>query len=381
MIDSIALALDPNNVPSFLLDWEVTKLCNLDCSYCSTGVDGGHDNSTKHPPLSECLDSIDFMYEYVDLYMKHKKSNQRKVVLNVYGGESLFHPDIVEILEQARLRYLSYSDRWHLTIACTTNAIVGPSQWEKITPLIDNFTISYHSENLPKQKEIFKTNALNLKQSGKPFKTIVMMNNDPKYWDDGVSMIEFLKEHAINYTAKSLDNKDRFYTQEQFKQLKTFWINSVSSTQCGYAEQMETVGDNETVKSIDQGRACCGGRKLSINSDLKSSVTFVPKQGFTDWYCSVNWFFLFVQQLTGNVYSNKDCKMNLKGSIGPIGNISDKVAVLDELRQQLENKNMPIIQCAKSVCMCGFCAPKAQLKKDFDDLMTRHIIDNPLKSH
>ena len=68
-IDSIAFALDPANVPSFLLDWEVTKLCNLDCSYCSTGLEGGQDNNTKHPPLEECLRTIDFMYEYVDLYM------------------------------------------------------------------------------------------------------------------------------------------------------------------------------------------------------------------------------------------------------------------------------------------------------------------------
>lgn len=39
-IKSIGFALDPTNVPSFLLDWELTKLCNLDCSYCSTGIDG-----------------------------------------------------------------------------------------------------------------------------------------------------------------------------------------------------------------------------------------------------------------------------------------------------------------------------------------------------
>ena len=59
-IKSIGFALDPNNVPSFLLDWEVTRLCNLDCTYCG---EAGHDNSTKHPPLDECLRTIDFMIE------------------------------------------------------------------------------------------------------------------------------------------------------------------------------------------------------------------------------------------------------------------------------------------------------------------------------
>ena len=74
-IKSIGFALDPTNIPSFLLDWELTKLCNLDCSYCATGLEGGHDNSTAHPPIDECLRSIDFMYEYVDQYMKCKKES------------------------------------------------------------------------------------------------------------------------------------------------------------------------------------------------------------------------------------------------------------------------------------------------------------------
>lgn len=90
MIKSIGFALDTTNVPSFLLDWEVTKLCNLDCSYCVTGLDGGHDNSTKHSPLEECLQTIDFMYQYVDLYMQYKKPSQRKVILNVYGEKVYF---------------------------------------------------------------------------------------------------------------------------------------------------------------------------------------------------------------------------------------------------------------------------------------------------
>ena len=124
-INSIGFALDPTNVPAFLLDWELTKLCNLDCSYCSIGIDGGHDNSTKHPPKEECIKTIDFMYQYVDLYMQFKKPSQRKVILNVYGGESLMHPDIVEILQECRTKYQSYKNKWHLTITCTTNGVVG----------------------------------------------------------------------------------------------------------------------------------------------------------------------------------------------------------------------------------------------------------------
>ena len=131
-IKSIGFALSPDSIPAFLLDWEVTKRCNLDCGYCETGTDGGHDNSTQHPQLDDCLKSIDFMYEYVDLYMQHKKPVQRKVVLNVYGGESLFHPNIEEILKACHEKYKVYKERWELTITTTTNAVINKSIWNRI---------------------------------------------------------------------------------------------------------------------------------------------------------------------------------------------------------------------------------------------------------
>lgn len=376
-IKSISLALDPTNTPSFLLDWELTKLCNLDCSYCGVGIDyGGHNNDTLHPPKQECIDAIDFMFEYVDLYMQHKKPTQRKVVLNVYGGESLFHPDIVEILQAVRTKYEPYKNNWYLTVACTTNAIVGPTRWEEILPLIDNFTTSYHSENLPKQKELFKANVLRLKELKKPFRAVVMMHNNPVYWDDGVSMIEFLKSHEIDCTPKPLDNVEPewVYSAEQFTQLKTMWINKVpTKSKEEYKKKIIPIGiDTDTHSSIASGRPCCGGRKLSVNDDLKNSMVYVPKQGFKGWSCSVNWFFLYLQQLTGNIYTNKDCRMSTSGNYEPLGNINDTNTIIDTLRTQLETDSMPIIVCKKEVCMCGICAPKAESKEEFRKLINRH---------
>lgn len=376
-VKSIGFALDPTNIPSFLLDWELTKLCNLDCSYCPTGIEwGSHDNSTKHPLKEECIKSIDFMYEYVDLYMQHKKPSQRKVLLNVYGGESLFHPDIVEILQACKDKHKQYQDRWYLTITCTTNAIVGDRRWEEVIPLIDNFTLSYHSESLPKQKDIFKTNTLRLKEINKPFRVAMVMHNNKQYWDDCVDMIEWFKANDVNYTAKPLDNPEPHwsYTPEQFSSLKTFWISKVSTTQkLEYIKTIDKIGIEHNVQSIAAGRACCGGRKLSLNGDLKSSVSFVPRQGFEGWSCSVNWFFLYVQQLTGNVYTNKDCRTSTTGLIEPLGNVSNSKAMINTLRTQLETKTMPIITCIKEWCACGYCAPKAESRQDFLELIRRNV--------
>jgi len=376
MIKSIGFALDPTNVPAFLLDWEVTKLCNLDCSYCVTGIDGGHDNSTRHPPLTECLQSIDFMYEYVDLYMQYKKQSQRKVVLNVYGGESIFHPDIVKILKECREKYKKYQDNWHLTITCTTNGVIGPTQWKKIVPLVDEFSVSYHTEILHKQRQQFIDNVLYLKQENKRFKCIVMMHNDPAYFDQAEKIVKFCQDHNLRYIKKPLDNAEQkwSYTPEQFNKLKTFWMSVVPlAAQDEYEKKLNLVGTSEEVLSINEGRPCCGSRKLSINNDLKSCVSFVEKQGFRDWYCSVNWFFLFVRQLDGAVFTNKDCKTSTTGRVEPLGNLKNYQSIIDKLKQQLDTRSMPIIQCVKDICMCGFCAPKADNTDDFRKLFDRQL--------
>jgi pyruvate-formate lyase-activating enzyme len=376
MIKSIGFALDPTNVPSFLLDWEVTKLCNLDCSYCDTGLEGGHDNSTKHPPLEECLQTIDFMYQYVDLYMQHKKLSQRKVILNVYGGESVFHPNIIEILQACREKYSAYKDRWWLTITCTTNGIVGPNQWKRIVPLVDEFSVSYHAEVLPKQRQQYLDNVLYLKKQNKRFKCVIMMHNDPVYFAEAEKIVEFCKQHNLRYVEKPLDNTEQkwAYTPDQFSRLKTFWMNAVpASKQAEYKNSLDLVGNEDKVQSISEGRPCCGGRKLSLNNDLKSSVSFVQKQGFRDWYCSVNWFFLFVQQITGNVYTNKDCRTSTTGRVEPLGNLNNYQLIIDQVKTQLDNKAMPVIQCVKDICMCGFCAPKADNIEDFNKLLIRNL--------
>lgn len=379
-INSIGFALSPDNIPSFLLDWELTKKCNLDCSYCDTGIDGGHDNSFPHPPVKECLKTIDFIYEYVDLYMKHKKPTQRKVILNVYGGESLFHPNIIEILQACRDQYKSYADRWELTITTTTNAVINKTIWEKIIPLIDEFTVSYHAENLPKQQKIFFNNLLRLKDLNKKVKVIVMMHADSELWKNSIMAIEFCQTNNIRYLAKPYDNHDLSYSSEQYDYIKNYWISNTNTKNLAESKQrLSSIGNKNNVIGINEGRACCGGRKLALNNSLSSSVTFVPRQGFKDWYCSVNWFFLFVQQITGKVYTNKDCRTNLNNKIEPLGYLENASEIINQLKQHMTNNTLPVIKCVKSICMCGYCAPKAENLKDFKDLITRNVITDVIK--
>jgi len=364
--DTLEPAIDPNNRISFLLDWELTMKCNLDCSYCPTGIHGGHDNSTKHPPVAECLAALDFMFEYVDLYMNTKPNGIKYVVLNVYGGESLHHPDIVDILSQIRQKYQPYSSRWHLTVTTTTNAIVSNKKLKQIIPHIDEFTVSYHTESTDKQKQQFKENLLTIADSGRRQKCVVMMHHRTEYFQDSTDMIAWLADHNIKLLPKQLDSSagvdgDRIYNESQvqwfdnFYNLKTFG-------------KIDSLLSNKSSSNLAEvGRACCGGRQTCANQNYKQRHFYVENK-FPDWYCSVNHFFLFVKQITGEVFVNKDCKMNFDGTVSPLGILSNSDKILSTLKHQLDNNSQPVIQCKNSKCFCGICAPKAR------DLTTYHNI-------
>jgi pyruvate-formate lyase-activating enzyme len=375
MTDSVCLepAIDPNNRITFLLDWELTMKCNLDCSYCASGIYGGHDNSTKHPPTSECLAALDFMFAYVDLYMSTKPKGIKYVILNVYGGESLYHPDIVNILSQIRTKYQLYSDRWHLTVTTTTNAIIPDKKLQKIIPYIDEFTVSYHAECTDKQKQQFKNNLLTIRDASKRLKCIVMMHQDPGLFQDATDMMAWLNNHDIKLIPKQIDGSigvegDRIYNQIQIQ-----WFDDLYKLK-SFGQPTRLLEDRKDLHLTDVGRACCGGRQICTDQNYKQRHAYVENK-FPDWYCSVNHFFLFVKQVTGEIYVNKDCKMNFDGQVGPIGNLNNTIKILSTLKNQLDSNNLPIIQCKKYNCWCGLCAPKAKNLDTYNSIMKKYQKD------
>jgi len=364
-------AIDPNNRISFLLDWELTMKCNLDCSYCTVGPYGGHDNSTKHPPLLECLDTIDFMYEYVDLYMRRKPKGLRYVILNVYGGESLHHPDIVKILSVCYDRYTKYQDRWHLTVTTTTNAIISESKFLKIIPYVDEFTVSYHTENTDKQKKLFKNNISAIKNAGKRVKCIVLMHPKSDNFVDAQEMISWCQDNDVKYLPRQLDH-DPIKVHFNYDKTQATWLQNLYDEKT-YAAPME-IDFLESEEKFDlsaSGRACCGGRQF-CQDQIYNSRHFFVKNKFSDWYCSVNEFFLYIKQINGEIFVNKDCKMDFDGKVSPIGNLKNASKLLEETKQNLDTHSMPVIQCKKSRCWCGLCAPKAKNLNTFNFIMKKY---------
>jgi pyruvate-formate lyase-activating enzyme len=361
-------AIDPNNRITFLLDWELTLKCNLDCSYCSQG----HDNSTKHPPKDDCIKALDFMLEYVDLYMSTKPRSIKHVILNVYGGESLYHPDIVDILGVIREKHSAYSSKWSLTITTTTNAIIPEKKLQQILPYIDEFTVSYHTENTAKQKQQFKDNLLVIAQSGKKQKCVVLMHQQSELFHDASDMIKWLTQHNIRVLPRQLDGDAGVEGKRKYSHEKIVWFDNLYTSR-SFGERKNILSETSEQHLTNVGRACCGGRQLCTDQDFGNRQFYIENK-FPDWYCSVNHFFLYVKQVTGEIFVNKDCKMNFHGTVGPIGYLNDTSSVLKDLKTQLDTHSLPIIQCKKSKCFCGLCAPKAKNLLEFNDIMKKYHI-------
>ena len=79
--------------------------------------------------------------------------------------------------------------------------------------------------------------------------------------------------------------------------------------------------------------------------------------------------FLYIKQYTGEVFTNKDCKMNWDNKVGAIGNLKDTGQILNRLKT-----GTPVIICKKNKCWCGLCAPKAAQPEVYKKIMQKYSI-------
>jgi len=345
--------LEPANNQGFQIAWETTLKCNLDCSYCGDG----HDNSLPHPGLKDSLETLDFIFQYTDIILSKKPKHLKHANLNVYGGESFYHPKIIDILKHARHKKDQYS--WSMSISTITNAVVKPVLWKRICDHIDYFTVSFHAESTLQQQNLVKNNILYLKEINKPLHVGIMMH--PKHWETCIDMVNWCEENNINYNARQIDHSIldfRFnYTKEQSEFL-------TGTPPTAFDKINNLIKNGFDLSS--SGRKCCGG--LAMCSNECNTVTYVKGNNFKNWYCSVDKFFVYIKQTTGEVFTNKDCKMNYEGKVGPIGYLSDSKKIIENLKSGTST-----IVCKNKSCWCGLCAPKAKDKKDYDRIMLKYV--------
>jgi MoaA/NifB/PqqE/SkfB family radical SAM enzyme len=356
--------------PIFHMDWEVNMKCNLDCSYC-----GSHNNSIKHPSLESCLKTVDFLFKYADLYMKYKPDEHKVALLNLFGGEAIYHPNFIEILEYARKQHEAYKDKWRLRLHCITNAVTTEKKWREILKHVDSFTVSYHTESTPKQQQQTKNNLLILRDTGKWYQCSVLMH--PDHFENNLEMIEFCKKNNIKHLPRQLDQTNGV-TKFNYKKEQVIWFDTFykrKSTVQIESKKLEEAKTSEEKSNMSKiGRGCCGGEVFAVDENFDEKVFFVPDNRFDNWSCSVNWFFVFIKQVENNIYLNKDCRMTFDGKVGPVGSLDDADKILKELEYNLENDSLPVISCKREMCRCGLCSPKAKNLELYNKIMKRYKI-------
>lgn len=371
LVKTPKISIEPSeekHKPIFFITWESTLKCNLDCTYCHADA---HNNAIPHPSLEDCLETVDFLLEYTNLYMQTKPLDHRHVSMNIFGGESLFHPNLVEILDYMQTQHKKANFNWTMGLSTITNAIVKPKIWNKLLEYIDYYTISYHSEVSEEQENLFKENALALKHHKKNFNCSILMYS--KHWDKCINMIEWCKKNDIPHLIRQLDHwypDDRFfYTVDQAK-----WFSEIRGIDVPIVSTQKPVKKEIPIVNLDlQGRSCCGGNPLHVDKDYSCSQTYIPNNNFQGWSCSVNYFFVFIKQVTKEVWTNKDCRMNYDGKYGPIGTLDQKEKIISELKERLSQGPISIT-CSRKRCWCGLCTPKAADKETYTEIMKKYLI-------
>jgi len=334
----------PINQDPFLITWDLGRRCNYDCSYCPSHR---HDNFSSHASLEELKTSTEFLFEYVSVIAEHRTNKDFHVSFT--GGEPTTNPNFIEFACYIKAEYQKrYLNQFNLKLDLTTNGAMG----EKISrAVIENFdfvTVSYHAEAHDKLKKQVKNRIKDFSLSNIKLKVNVMFH--AQYFDECKELCNWLTAHQIRFVPRLIGedpnspfSQAHLYTEEQKTWLKDFWKIDISPLH----------------------RPCCGGRTFgTCSSQGTVEVKSVNFRQFEGWHCSVNWYFLHIEQQSGLIYHHQTCQAKFDRTRGAIGNIDEWRSIVNSLRSNLKNKTMPVIVCPNKLCGCGLCTPKSKERQD-----------------
>jgi hypothetical protein len=207
-----------------------------------------------------------------------------------------------------------------------------------------------------------------------------------EYFDECVQLCDFLQAHEVDFVPRVIgeepDSKPTFahkYSKEQLQWFKNYWKRKneekrEQETTWALSAASDKTENKQKVIGNNIGRPCCGSRDMMLYNGTDSRRSnFVDFREFKGWNCSVNWFFLHLEQQTDSIYHHQTCQARFDGTRGPIGKISEGHKLIEELKVKLESGKMPTIVCPKQTCGCGLCAPKSMNQDRFFDILENHI--------
>lgn len=317
----------------FMITWDLGPRCNYDCSYCPSYR---HDSTSKHAKIEELKNGANFLFKYIDLQRRFRRNHDFHISFT--GGEPTVNPYFLDFAQ-----YLNQNRTNDIKLSLTTNGAMSKKICQGVIDNFDFVTVSYHCEADESLKYQVLDRIMMFSKSNIGLNVNVMLHAE--HFQECVNVCNILKENNIKFIPRiigeepnSMSARSHQYTDEQRQWFKDYW---------------------QTDAQPVIGRPCCGGRSMNVTKDNETKVVkFLTNRQFESWYCSVNWFFLHLEQQNDSVYFHQTCQATFDGR-GSIGKISEGDKIIDNITELLETKSMPIIRCPNQYCGCGLCTPKS----------------------
>jgi len=368
----------------FQVTWDLGRRCNYDCSYCPAHR---HDNFSKHATLDELKNNVDFLFEYVDLHMAARTFKEAN--FGFTGGEPTVNPHFIPFSKYLKQQYEEkYKDSWDAGFSLTTNGAMSEKMGQAVMENFGHATVSYHSESDNKLKQQVKDRIKQFYLQGPSHEFTVSVNVmfHAAYFDECKELCDYLHELGVSYVPRIIgeepDSKSNFahqYTDEQLDYMKNYWkYKNEKLNETAEETNILSAAGKKTSEGkklgLTIGRPCCGSREMCLSKDGESrNATFVDFREFKGWNCSVNWFFLHLEQQTDSIYHHQTCQARFDKTRGPIGKISEGKKLVEDLRKKMESGTLPTVICPKQTCGCGLCAPKSLYKDKFLEVLGNHL--------
>ncbi len=312
--------------------------------------------------------------------------SNKAATIDFTGGEPTANPEFVEFSSWLRKEHKEkYQEQFSLEVCLTSNGIISDRMRESLVENYEFATFSYHCEATESQKIRFFNNIEILKSTSFNMKINVMFHARDDYFEECLSVCERLRALGVDFVPRLIgdkDNKDRYnhqYSSRQINWMKEYWKNPEAVLFQLLEPRVSTADKPDCEKkqcsASSLGRPCCGSRNMKVcgGSSQWRNTKFLESTDFKDWYCSVNWFFLHIEQQTGQVFHHQTCQATFDYGRGPIGLLSDTGTILTNLKERIATKSMPIIRCSRRQCGCGLCAPKAQDLGSLLKIFPKHV--------
>jgi len=170
----------PNNDNRLKVEWNLSKRCNFDCSYCSPHT---HDNHSLWKKLDDYKKAVD----------KLVKCTDKEIWLSFTGGEPCIYPNFLDLISHCKEKGIHY-------ISVCSNGSMGAHYYVKALRWLDNIIISYHFEHEINVLDTILTIKRHLKNETMHVHVMML----PDHFDKSIEVMKTLKQNDVLFGVRRI---------------------------------------------------------------------------------------------------------------------------------------------------------------------------------